>query len=253
VVIGAVVSYVGLCAVLFVFQRSLIYFPQPRAVTAPQSTLRLPVDGAELVISIRPHPGPKAIIYVGGNAEDVSDNLAEFDQWFPEHALYLVHYRGYGGSTGSPTEEDNHRDAAAVFNKVHAEHSEIVVIGRSLGTGVAVRLASESAAARLVLVTPYDSLAEIAARNYPFLPTRWLLRDKYESAQYAPAIKIPTSILAAENDEVIPRASTERLFARFQKGVASMTIIQGAGHNSIGTKSEYRLALQAALKLKAES
>ena len=247
-VIGSVLVYFAICAVLFVFQRSLIYFPQPRTVTAPQSTVRLAVDGADLVITVRPHAGPMALIYFGGNAEDVSQSLDEFDDWFPEHALYLVSYRGYGGSTGSPTEENNYRDAVAVFTKVHADHSDISVIGRSLGTGVAVRLASQVPASRLILVTPYDSLEEIAASSYAFIPVRWLLLDKYDSKKYAPSIRIPTSILAAENDEVVPRASTDRLLASFSKGVASMTVIRDASHNSIGTKSEYGPALQAALR-----
>lgn len=248
-IIGVVLVYIGICAVLFVFQRSLIYFPQPRAVSGQDSTMRLPVDGAEIVITVRPHVGPKALIYFGGNAEDVSANLDEFNEWFPEHALYLVSYRGYGGSTGSPSEEHNLRDAAAVFAKVHAEHSDIAVIGRSLGTGVAVRLASQVPASRLILVTPYDSLEEIAAASYPYIPTRWLLLDKYDSAKYAPGIRIPTTIVAAENDEVIPRGSTQKLFASFPKGVVSMTVIRDAGHNSIGAKSEYHVVLQAALGL----
>lgn len=248
----ALLAYAGLCAALFAFQRSLIYHPQPRAVTAPESTMRLQVEGADLVVTVRPHDGPKAIVYFGGNAEDVSQNLEDFARAFPEHALFLLHYRGYGGSTGSPTEQANHHDAAALFQKVHAQHSEVVVFGRSLGTGVAVRLASQAPASRLILVTPYDSIAEIAASAFPFAPVRWLLLDRYESGTYAPSIKIPTTIISAENDEQIPRASTEKLLGRFGKGVASMTVIRGAGHNNLGSQSEYRKTLQAALSVKPD-
>jgi uncharacterized protein len=241
------VGYAGICAALFVFQRSLIYFPQPRMVTSPESTMRLRVEGAELVVSIKPHAGPRAIVYFGGNAEDVSVNLQQFDAWFPDHALFLLHYRGYGGSTGMPTEQSNHADAAALFEKVRAEHPEVVVIGRSLGSGVAVRLASVRPVSRLILVTPYDSIEAIAAAQYPYVPVRWLLRDKYDSAAYAPSIKSPTAIIAAENDEAIPRASTDKLYARFATGVASMTVIAGTGHNTIQNSTAYRAALQAAL------
>jgi uncharacterized protein len=243
-----VVGYAGICAALFFFQRSLLYFPQPRAVTAAHSTLRLPVDGAELVVSVRPLSGSKAIVYFGGNGEDVSGNLRDFGEWFPDHALFLLHYRGYGGSTGAPTEQANHGDAAALFKKVQAAHPEVTVIGRSLGSGVAVRLASAHAVSRLVLVTPYDSIEEIAVAAYPFVPVRWLLRDTYRSGEYAPAVTMRTTILAAENDDVIPRASTEKLFARFGKGVATMTVIRGTGHNTIGTNPEYRSALGSALR-----
>jgi len=239
--------YAGLCATLYLFQRSLIYHPQPRAVTAPESTLRLPVDGAELVVTVRPHGGPKAILYFGGNAEDVSHNLASFSRDFPEHALYLLHYRGYGGSTGSATEQANHSDAAALFKRVHAQHSEVVVFGRSLGTGVAVRLASQAPASKLILVTPYDSIAGIAASAYPFAPVRWLLLDRYESGALAPTIRIPTTVIAAEQDDVIPRASTDQLLARFGPGIATMTVISGVGHNDLDSRSQYRQTLQTAL------
>jgi pimeloyl-ACP methyl ester carboxylesterase len=245
---SGVIAYVIALVALYAFQRSLIYFPQPRAVTAPESTMRLQGKGAELIVSISPHDGPKAIVYLGGNAEDVSMNLQSFTEMFPGHALFLLHYRGYGGSTGNPTEDANYADAALLFEKVHAQHPEVAIIGRSLGTGIAVRLASQYPASRLILVTPYDSLLEVAASAYPYFPVKLALLDRYESGKYAPGIKIQTTIIAAENDEVIPRASTEKLMNRFGKGVATITIIPGVGHNSLGSSSEYDKTLQAALE-----
>lgn len=241
------VAYVGLCVALFLFQGSLIYFPQPRAVTAPQSTLFLPVGDAELVVTVRQRPGLKAIIYFGGNAEDVSRSLASFDIAFPEHALFLLHYRGYGGSTGTPTEQANHRDAAALFEKVRAQHPDVAIVGRSLGSGVAVRLASRQPASRLILITPYDSVEDIASAEFPYVPVKWLLREKYESGKYAPDVKAPTTIIVAENDEVIPRASTDKLLARFKMGVASLKVIPETGHNTISDRREYLSAFRAGL------
>jgi len=242
-----IIAYAVFCAALFVFQRSLIYYPQPREIKAPQSTMVLSVEDAELLVTVRPHAGPKAIIYFGGNAEDVSLNLDSFEKSFPDCALYLLHYRGYGGSSGVPSEEAIQRDALTLFDKVQAEHPHIAVIGRSLGTGVATRLSSERPVSRLVLVTPYDSFQEVAAEHFPYVPVRWLLRDKYDSGKYASRITIPTAIVAAENDEVIPGASTRKLFERFGKGVASMKVISATGHNTISNSSEYLAAIQAAL------
>ena len=239
--------YGAACVALFSFQRSLIYFPQPSAFDTPSTTLTLPVPGAELVVSIRPHAGQKALIYFGGNAEDVSSNLSSFSGAFPDYAIYLLHYRGYGGSSGKASEEMLHADAQALFDKVHAQHPNIAVVGRSLGSGVAIRLASQQQVSRLVLVTPYDSIQEIAAREFPYFPVRWLLTDKFESWRYAPTIRIPTLLLVAEFDEVIPRANTERLNAAFAKGVASLVIIPGAGHNTISSTAQYLDTMRAAL------
>lgn len=249
IALAAVASvYAGICLTMFVFQRSLMYYPQPRAVTAVESTMLLPVPGADLTVTVRPHTGPKAIIYFGGNGEDVSSSLESFSKAFPDHALFLLHYRGYGGSSGHPTERANHGDAMALFRNVYARHADVAVIGRSLGSGVAIRLASEAPVSRLILVTPFNSIEEIAAAEYPYVPVKWLLLDRYESWKYAPRIKVPTTLIVARNDEVIPRASTERLFARFPPGIASMTVIENAGHNDIETKGAYLGAIEAALQ-----
>jgi pimeloyl-ACP methyl ester carboxylesterase len=237
-----VLVYVGLCVALFVFQRSFIYYPQPRARGEISPTMALSVPGAELLISVRPHDGPDAIVYFGGNGEDVTFNLPAFSSAFPNHALYLMNYRGYGGSSGNPGEADIQQDALALFDRVHAQHANVVVMGRSLGSGVAIRLASQRPATRLVLITPYSSIAELGARQFPFFPVKWLLRDKFESWRYAPQIRVPTLLVAAEHDQIIPRTSTEDLYTRFAPGVASLRVIPGVGHNTI---SQHPLYLQA--------
>ena len=241
------ILYLGACAVLYAFQRSLIYYPQPRSVGTATTILKLPVPGADVLVSVWPHDGPEALLYFGGNAEDVSRNLPTFSQAFPDHAIYLLHYRGYGGSSGEPSEEAIQRDAIALFDKVHADHPRIAVIGRSLGSGVAVRLASQRPASRLILITPYNSFEEIAASQFPHMPVKWLLRDKFESWRYAPRIAVPTRLIVAGQDEVIPRASTERLYAHFAKGVASLQVIPGTGHNTISGSPQYLEAIRAGL------
>jgi uncharacterized protein len=249
IVIAAVLlGYAGLCAAMYFFQRSLLYFPQPRTVTAAESTMTLPVDGAEIIVTVRPHDGPKAIVYFGGNGEDVSQNLENFSKAFPDHALYLMHYRGYGGSTGKPTERDNVADATTLLRKVRVAHPEVALFGRSLGSGVAVQVASREPALRLVLITPYDSIVEIGAQLYPFMPVRWLMLDTYESGRFAPGIRIPTTIIEAEHDEEIPHASTDKLLGRFAPGIATRTLIEGVGHNDLDRNPKYREALQAALR-----
>lgn len=232
--------YLGLCAVLFLFQRSLIYYPQPVSQSVRDATtLKLPVDGGDVLVTVRPLTGANAVLYFGGNAEDVSWSLPELATAFPQHAIYLLRYRGYGGSAGKPSESALFADALALFDTIRDEHRDVVVVGRSLGSGVAVYLASQRPVARLVLVTPYDSLQDLAARHYPIFPVRWLLLDRYESSKYAAQVTAPTTLIAAEHDEIIPRASSEALLKRFRPGVASLKVVPRAGHNTISERPEY--------------
>lgn len=234
-----VAVYLVLCAALFFFQRSLIYFPQPNAVTSADSRMTLSMPEAQISLITRERVGPRALIYFGGNAEDVSRNLPEFAEAFPEYAVYLLNYRGFGGSSGSPSEAAIAEDALALFDQVYASHPQISLIGRSLGSGVAVRLASQRPVQNLILVTPYNSLEEIATRQYPWVPVQWLLKDRFESGKYAAHIRVPTLLLAASDDEVIPRASTQRLLENFPQGVAMLRVVPDSGHNSISDRAQY--------------
>lgn len=238
--------YIALCAVLYFQQRSMIYLPQPRTVVDGATMLELPVDGADVLVTTQPRPGDEALLYFGGNAEDVSYGLPAIAEAFPDHAIYLMHYRGYGGSSGTPSEAALFSDAVTLFDRVHAEHRSIVVVGRSLGSGVATYLASVRPVARLVLVTPYDSLVAVASKHYPFFPVRWLMRDKYESLRYAERVTAPTLIIAAQFDEVIPASSTQALFPHFRPGVATMKVIAGTSHNTISESAEYFPMLRGA-------
>ncbi|UXY53757.1 alpha/beta hydrolase [Pseudomonas tohonis] len=244
----AVLLYLALCAALFVFQRALLYFPQPRAVQAPESTLELPVAEGRLVVTVRPRPGADALLYFGGNAEDVSMNLEQLAGAFPDHALYLMHYPGYGGSSGEPGEALILDDAQRLFDHIHPEHPRVAVVGRSLGSGVAVQLASQRPVSRLVLITPYDSIENVAAGRFPWAPVRWLLKDRYRSADVAGALRVPTLLMLAGDDQVIPRASSDRLAASFAPGVARLEVLAGAGHNDISLHPRYLALLGEALR-----
>ena len=245
ILIAAAVAYVGLCIALYTLQRSFQYFPTPRRLGPAQMAGTFRSGETLLQLTVRPHAGPGAVLYFGGNGEDVSSSVAPLEAAFPEREIVMLHYRGYGGSAGRPTEADIAADAAGLFDRVHAEHPDVIVIGRSLGTGVAARLASTRPVARLVLVTPYDSLLGIAQRQFPMFPVRWLLVDKYESWRYASGIKVPVLILRAENDEVIPAASTELLRSRFPAGQVDYVVVPGASHNTIGDAPLYVRSLAA--------
>lgn len=237
-------AYGVACLALFFLQRSLIYYPPAASAYPAPHTSTLQVPGASLKVSERPVSGHGAVIYLGGNAEDVTASLPQLDAAFPDRALYLLHYRGYGGSSGKPNEEDLVRDALALFDHVAPVHGDIVVIGRSLGTGVAVQLATRRPVRRLVLVTPFDSLRDLAAEQFPYFPVRWLLRDRYDSWRHAPRVTAPTRIIVAGKDEIIPAHSSRQLLSRFAHGVATMQVIEDAGHNTISNHPAYLPALE---------
>lgn len=236
--------YLALCAALYFYQRRLIYFPQPAGPVDGGRAQAMAMNGEQLVINVREHAGGKAVVYFGGNAELVANSLPGLMEAYPGHAIYQLNYRGYAGSSGTPSEAALFADALALFDEVQRKHPEVTVVGRSLGTGVAVHLASLRPVERLVLVTPYDSLQELAVAQFPYFPVRWLLRDKFESWRYAPAVRAPTVLLMAENDELIPAASTRQLLTRFGAGVAKLLVVQGAGHNTISEAPEYRALLR---------
>lgn len=242
--LGVLAAYLLACLGLYLLQRSLIFYPQPRRSGSADSVIKVTVAGAELQVSARQVAGPDALLYFGGNAEDVSGSLPALANAFGQQALYLMHYRGYGGSSGKPSQAALFADAVALFDQLHRQHPNITIVGRSLGSGVALHLASVRPAVRLVLVTPYDSIAELAAQQFPMFPVDFLLTDKFESWRYAPLIKVPTTIVAAANDEVIPPASSRKLLSRFQPGVARYIVIPDAGHNTLSERADYLQALQ---------
>ncbi len=232
-------GYVALCAAMFACQRSFIYFPPRIDGPADTGAMTLTVPGAELRILTERTEGRDAVLYFGGNAEDVAYSLPTMDQAFPGHALYLPRYRGYGGSTGRPSETALYADALALYDRLAPRHGRIHVVGRSLGSAVAVHLASQRPVAGLILITPFDSILEVARRQYPFLPVDRLLLDRYEAVNDAPRVSAPTRIIAAEHDEIVPRRSTEALWRSFPAGLAELRVVPGTGHNSISRSPDY--------------
>ena len=244
VLILLAVAYLGFCIVLYTTQRSFQYFPTPRRLGPTQLAGTFRSGETLLQLTVRPHAGPGAVLYFGGNGEDVSSSVGPLLAAFPEREIVMLHYRGYGGSAGIPTEADIALDALGLFDEVHARHPDVLVIGRSLGSGVAARLASVRPVSKLVLVTPYDSLLGIAQRQFALFPVRWLLIDKYESWRYVPRIKAPVLILRAEHDELIPASSTDALRDRFAAGQVRYVVVP-ADHNSILDEPLYASSLAA--------
>jgi hypothetical protein len=232
-------AYLALVAFAYATQRGQIYFPTPATDSAVAQVRWIYSGDERLKVWAVERPGPRALLYFGGNADDVAGHIEPFIAAFPEHSLYLVNYRGYGGSSGRPSEPALVTDALAVFDYVQSRHADVSVMGRSLGSGVAVQLASERRVDRLVLVTPFDSLVNVAREHMRWLPVGLLMRDRYDSAQRAPQVSAPTLLVIAGEDEIIPRARSEALAKAFAPGQVQVRVIPGVGHNTLDLSSEY--------------
>jgi uncharacterized protein len=181
------------------------------------------------------------LIYFGGNAEEISWLLGEAPR-FAGWSLLLMNYRGYGGSGGRPGEAALYADALRAFDyalaRADVEPARIVLMGRSLGAAIAVHVAARRSARAVLLVSPFDSMTELARRHYPFLPVSWLLRHRFESLADASNNDAPLLALVAARDRIIPVLYSRRLFEAW-RGPKTWRQIEGADHNDIPDAPEY--------------
>jgi pimeloyl-ACP methyl ester carboxylesterase len=241
-------GYACVSLLLYLRQRSMIYYPHPEVSSTAAEPLWLENAGHRLKIWQTAPGRASGVLYFGGNAENVLHSLAELERLYPDSSLYLMNYRGYGGSSGSPSEEALLADAVALYDKVAFTHEDMVVMGRSLGTGVAVYLASQRRIRAMVLVSPYASMVALARHYYPLLPVTPLLKDRFESQLRAPQISVPVLALIAGRDEVIPAKISTGLVDSFIQGNLEKVVIEGAGHNTIQEYVEYHQAIQRFMK-----
>jgi hypothetical protein len=233
------ITYGLLCAWVYATQRGQIYFPTPESQNPDAQDLWLQSQGERIKLWVVRRPGSKALIYFGGNAEDVAGNIESFAAAFPDRSLFLVNYRGYGGSSGKPSEAGLIADSLAIFDHVSREHSDVAVMGRSLGSGVAVQLASQRPVSRLVLVTPFDSLVNVARHYFRWLPVGLLMRDRFDSANVAREVTAPVLVVIAGEDEIIPRTRSKALASAFAPGQVEVVVVPGVGHNTLDLSPGY--------------
>jgi uncharacterized protein len=224
ILVLVVLGYGGLLALMYVFQRALMYFPDPARI--PPAAAGLPqakevpltsADGEKLIAWHAPPRGDKpVVIYFQGNAEGLAARVGRFT-WLTADGTGLVAlcYRGYGGSTGKPSETGLILDAEAAYEFVAAHYpaKRIIVFGESLGTGVATALAAEREIGGLILDAPFTSIADVGAAAYPFAPVRWLIKDAFRSDERIVRVKVPLLVLHGERDRIVPIVFGEQLFA----------------------------------------
>ena len=159
--------------------------------------------------------GAGLLLYFGGNADDAT-HFAHYAKALRGYDIVTFNYRGYVDSSGKPSEKALFEDALRIYD-TYAKGRKVVLVGRSLGSGVATYVASKRESAGLVLITPYDSIVSMGQQKYPYFPIAWLLKHSFETVRYIPSITAPIAIIEVENDTTIPRYHLEKLLAMLPK------------------------------------
>lgn len=242
--IGLVAVYGMLCAALFAFQSKLIYFPhvgREFAATPEQAGLAYDEvkitteDGETLHGWFIPAKAARAyVLFVHGNAGNIShriDQLAMFNEL--KMSSLIFDYRGYGKSSGAPTEEGTYRDAEAAWKYLvetrGVNPNEIVIFGESLGGAIAAYLAAREKPRALIIASSFTSVPDLASQLYFFFPTRWLARFAYNTREYVKNARCPVLVIHSPDDEIIPFAHGRAIYASANEP-KQLLQIQG-GHN----------------------
>jgi fermentation-respiration switch protein FrsA (DUF1100 family) len=242
--IVAAVGYGVFLTLLYVAQRKLQYVPEtlrttPAAAGLPQAqeVVLDTADGERVIVwHVPPHGENPVILYFHGNGAALRSRAERFRSLIADGTgLVALSYRGYGGSSGSPTEAGLQADAAAAYAFATARYpaARIAVWGESLGTGVAVALAAEKPIGYLVLETPFTSTADVAAQSYWFAPVRLLMKDQYRSDLLIGKVTAPVLVLHGDRDTLVPFAMGERLYA-LVNAPKRFVRFPGLGHNELG-------------------
>jgi pimeloyl-ACP methyl ester carboxylesterase len=233
------IVYLAMCLALYLFQRQLLFFPVSEVNPAGATHVTVDTGGAQIKVWVVNPGREEALIYFGGNAENVAFDIDTFGATFPGRTLYLVNYRGFGGSSGSPSEAGLYRDALALYDRFSLSHKRICAMGRSIGAAVATYLASERAVEKLILITPFDSAVNVGKKLYPFFPMGLIVRDRYDAAGRAGKIKAKTLIIAAGSDGIIPNENTLALVRAFPEKQLQFETLPETSHNTLHFHPDY--------------
>jgi pimeloyl-ACP methyl ester carboxylesterase len=223
-------------------QQRLLYFPDLRRTTPDEVNLA-GVEEREIEMADGTRvltwwgaaaPGRPTILYFHGNGGSFVTRSERIRKYMARgYGMVMMTYRGYGGSSGVPSEKDNVADAKAVYEAVRAggiPADRIVLYGESLGSGVAMQVAAEKPVAGVILDAPYTAIVDLAWMHYPWLPARFLMTDRYETLPVAAKVTVPVLIVHGEEDSIVPVEMGRRV-AKAIKGPVDLVTFPEAGHS----------------------
>ena len=236
--------YLAGLVLLFAKQRSML-FPIPTTERIAPAAAGFPEaeehvltasDGEKVIVwHVPPKPGHAVVLFYHGNGDFLAGRVSRFKGITADGTgLVALSYRGYAGSTGAPSENGLLQDATAayVFAAERYDAKRIVPWGFSLGTGVAVAIASEHPVGKLILEAPYTSTVDVAASLFRLVPIRLLMRDQFHSDERIARVTVPLLIMHGTNDPAIPIAFGERLFA-LAHAPKKLVRFPGGGHENL--------------------
>ena len=251
------VAYLLICILLFFFQEKLLFFPEKLdknfkfSFTREFKEINIRTKDNKLLngVLFTANSSKGLVFYLHGNAGSIN-SWGEVAKRYTDlnYDVFLLDYRGYGKSEGSiNSEEQMFEDIQAFYDEMKKRYSEgnIVVLGYSIGTGPAAKVASVNHPKLLILQAPYYSMVDIMKHNYPVIPT-FLLKYKFESNKYIKDCKMPVVIFHGDRDEVIYYKSSEKLKPKMKEADTLITL-KGQGHNGITDNPEYINAIAGIL------
>ncbi len=254
-----VFCYGALIVYLYLMQRQLTYYPETtplptkEALNQHYQDIKLTTeDGLQLNSWYRKASVNKpTIVYLHGNAGNIFYRLPLAKIFFPaDIGVLLLEYRGYANNPGKPSEQGLYMDARAALTFLQNEKIPpqcIILFGESLGTGVAVQMATEYKIGGLILQSAYSSLPDVAQYHYPFIPIKWLMRDQYDSFDKINSIHVPLLMIHGDQDEIVPLSLGQKLFARANQP-KELFILKGARHNEVNQLASEGAAIHKFIK-----
>ncbi len=245
--VALAVVYLVICLAVYGFQEKLIYLPpadnREAAMVPEENRISFDVNGITLsgVFQFADNSKP-TLVYFGGNAEDVVLNYSSFKENFNVN-FFAINYRGYAGNPGRPTSKaillDSENLLLQIRERFQIPQNKLVLMGRSLGSGIASQLITTTDVVAIILITPFDSLLSLAKTMMPLLPVSLLLKHHLDTVEQAKNAKIPLLVIAAEQDQIIPYEGLKKVFDQWQYEDKKFVLIKSADHNSLDNNVDY--------------